>query len=104
MGEGHGLITVHGDLDLCKKVCASYDGCDSLAFCSGACYLKDGDVSANSPSHANQYCTTHFLGAEPATASTTTPEPEAVEEVDCYPVLAALQMNEAQQYEGNVEG
>jgi len=102
--EGNGLFTVHGDLDLCKQVCSNYHGCTSFAFCSGTCYLKDGDVSASSPSRANDFCTTYFLSATPPAATTTTPpEPEASSQAECYPLEAALQVNQAQHYEGNPE-
>jgi len=104
--EGVGLLTVHGDLDLCKQICSNYEGCRSFAYCSGACYLKDGDVTAASPSRANEYCTTYFLGPEPA--GTTTAAPQASEEntsgqVECFPLQASLEMNQAQRFEGNVE-
>jgi len=97
--EGEGLITVHGDLELCQQICVNYRRCRSFAFCSGVCYLKGGEISADSPSHANEVCTTYFRGASPA--ATTTAAPPAGGPSACYPLQAALQMNQAQQYPGN---
>lgn len=101
--EGDGLFTVHGDLGFCKDVCANYRGCTSFAYCSGTCYLKDGDVRADSPSEANDYCTTYYWSAARVATTTPTPESAAPEQVECYPLRAVLQVNQAQNYAGNPE-
>jgi len=54
---------IYGTLCDCEEACEGTDGCESLAFCGNACYLKSKVIQKSATFSFNEHCTTYYKGS-----------------------------------------